>query len=117
MPMTFNNRTLTTPEEIFDEAFKIAKTRDQYEADSFLNRYATWLSEKKNIDRAEALEKAKMNIGFIAGDRGTDARILVNHMYGAVHPIFGNHYEDLTVELVQELVQNYQAITKKKASE
>lgn len=47
------------------------------------------MRENDNMDRAEAIETVKDNLGYFAGYYDNDTRARVERLYRCAHPVFG----------------------------
>ena len=89
-------------EKVFALALKYID--DSKQSKEFLDEYLRCIKEANpTFSDAMAQARASDNLGYWAGYYSTEVRKKMNEVYGAVHPIFGNHYDDLTPELIEKL--------------
>ena len=90
-------------EKIFNEAKRIAESGHRWLAMEFKDQYVTYVCRKNEIDDFSATLMVNDNLGYFAGYFSVETRRLIKEYYDAEHPIFGNHYEDLTPEMAFEM--------------
>lgn len=80
----------------YDDAVRIT---DQAKANAYFERLVKrTLSLNPELDRTEAEEIQRTNIGYWAGYHDIATRIRVYKLYKAVHPIFGMDFDPLPGE-------------------
>lgn len=83
----------STYADILPPAMNIARRGDHDEAQQFMDAYAAYLREQKPRWTDEQIDATiKSNLGYYAGYYGPDTRDAVRDVFGALHPIFGDHH-------------------------
>jgi hypothetical protein len=96
----------TTFEKIFDLAMKYID--DPVRSKEFYLEYFRMIKEAEPL-MSDAAVNARIsdNLGYYAGYYDVETRKKVREVYGAVHPIFGDRYEDLTPEEIRRLAEEH----------
>ena len=99
-------------EKIFDMAMKYID--DPVLSKEFYLEYFRMIKEAEpTMSDAAINARISDNLGYYAGYFDVETRKKVREVYGAVHPIFGDHYEDLTPEEVMRLAEEHARKLKK----
>jgi len=78
-----------TYQEMFDSAMKCT-TKE--EADAWMDaEVSRRVSDEPSVPDSEARDVIKSNLGYMAGYYDDSVRDKVRDLFGALHPIFGDH--------------------------
>lgn len=86
-----NIKAAATIEELYGPAVKLAM-EDSPDAKEYFDALVDQLLKDESINRQDAVEIVKSNIGYYAGYFSNEARQKVWDVYGSSHPIFGNEF-------------------------
>ena len=99
-------------EKIFDLAMKYID--DPVLSKEFYLEYFRMIKDAEpTMSDAAINARISDNLGYYAGYFDVETRKKVREVYGAVHPIFGDRYEDLTPEEVMRLAEEHARKLKK----
>ena len=87
--MEYKGKTFDTMGQVFDEALRLAKSKDSTEIKNFFNTYAEACARDNHTSLDEGIIMAKRNLGYFAGYCNSDTIKLINETYNTSHPIFG----------------------------
>jgi len=88
--MNYKGEKLNTIGQVFDKALDVAKNHKD-EIPEFFNEYVRHIMEcNGNINKQEAIARAKTNFGYFAGYFDKRTQEIIEENYGAIHPIFGS---------------------------
>lgn len=79
---------------VFNEALRIAFHGDEEDVQEFLELYSLSIYNNSTRSDVPTLEKSREialhNLGYYAGYHEYHVRVLIEKVFGAVHPIFGS---------------------------
>ena len=102
----------TTFEKIFDLAMKYID--DPVLSKEFYLEYFRMIKDAyPTMSDAAVNARISDNLGYYAGYYSVETRKKVREVYGAVHPIFGDRYEDLIPEEIMKMAKEHAAKMKK----
>ncbi len=87
--MVYNNKTLNTFGELFNEGLRLARENKE-EAQEFFKEYINYISKENGCSLEEAERIAKSNFGYFAGYYNQEVCDIIYKTYQCSHPIFGD---------------------------
>ena len=89
--MIYKDKELSTMDELFSEALRLAKENKKDEAREFFKAYVKAINDENDncgsLDEAETI--AKSNLGYYAGYYNKETCDIIYETYQCEHPIFG----------------------------
>lgn len=95
--MIYNNKTLNTFGEVFNEGLRLARGNKE-EAQEFFKEYINYISHENGCSLEESERIAKSNFGYFAGYYGQEVCNIIYSTFQCSHPIFGDKPYEVPTE-------------------
>lgn len=88
-PFVWDGRELSTMEDVYKEALRIAELDAPLMAAEFIDDYGTYIERSNPDDEVDGRHIAMQNLGYFAGYYDAKDRIKLYEVFDIAHPIFG----------------------------